>query len=135
MDALLEKLRGALAADDDIAVAAVFGSVSRGRARPESDLDIYVRLEPGVRWSAAREAVVREALERASHREVDLIVEDRDATSVILRRQVAIDGVPFLERSPGGWTSLRADAMVAYADLDPWMRRCGAGVRRRIAGG
>ncbi len=135
VEALLAKLRDALGDDEDIAVGALFGSVSRGRARPDSDLDIYLRLRSGARWDVAREAAVREALERAAGREVDLIVEDRDATSVILRRQVAVDGVPFLERSPGGWTSLRADAMVAYADLEPWMRRCGEGVRRRIAGG
>ncbi len=61
-----------------------------------------------------------------------LVVEDLDATSVILRREVARTGILLGEARPGAFTQMRARAMIAYADLEPWMRRCGDSVRRAI---
>jgi len=52
---------------------------------------------------------------------------------VILRLEVARHGRLLYERRPGAWVELRARAMLAYADLEPWMRRSGEGVRRALA--
>jgi hypothetical protein len=44
-----------------------------------------------------------------------------------------IHGRLLCERRHGGWVELRARAMLAYVDIEPWMRRCGEGVRRVLA--
>lgn len=124
-----------LAREDDIEVAVLFGSAARGRLARESDVDIYIKLRRGVRWSAHRAQRLASDLSLVAKREVDLVIEDRHETSVLLRMEVARHGSPLFERSPGDWVELRAAAFVAYADLEPWMRRCAAGVRRRILGG
>jgi predicted nucleotidyltransferase len=121
-----------LAAEPDIRVAVLFGSGARGRLRPDSDVDVYLRLGPRVRWSTHRVLLLASELGAIARREVDLVIEDVDATSTILRLEVARHGVLLFERQPGAWTSLRASAFIAHADLEPWMRRCAEGVRRRI---
>jgi predicted nucleotidyltransferase len=131
----IEALHDVVARDEDVEVAALFGSATRDRLGPESDVDVYLRLRRGVRWSSSRENQLTRALERVVGREVDLIVEDRDTTSALLRMEVARSGRLVFERTPGAWTSLRADALVTYADLEPFMRICEAGVRRRIRRG
>ena len=128
---ILEALRPIVEADADVEVAALFGSAALDRPGPESDVDVYVRLRRGARWSLRRASEVAHALERIVRREIDLVVEDRDATSTLLRIEVARHGRLIFERQPCGWTSLKADALVDYADLEPFIRRCGEGVRRR----
>lgn len=125
-------LRAVVAADPDVEVAAVFGSSARARNTAASDVDIYVRLRPGTRWSTDRAATLSRALEAAARAEIDLVVEDRNETSTILRMEVARHGVLLFERTPGGWTSVRAEAMVDYADMQPFMDRVGQGIRHRV---
>lgn len=129
---LLAKLRDVLDAQADVEVAVLFGSAAVGRLAQHSDVDVYLRLRPGVRWSPQHVEAVTLALDHATRREVDLVVEDRDATSTLLRMEVARHGRLVLERHSGAWTALRADAMVDYADLEPFVSRCGAGIRRRV---
>jgi predicted nucleotidyltransferase len=128
----LAQLRELLAKEPDVEVAVLFGSAAAGRLTDESDVDIYLRLARGARWTPDRVRDLRWRLGDAVGRDVELVVEDRHATSVILRREVARRGVLIREARAGAWTGLRADAMIAYADLEPWMRRCGEGVRRAI---
>jgi predicted nucleotidyltransferase len=132
-DETIARIRDVLDADPDVEVAAMFGSAARGRLRPDSDVDIYVRLLPGVSWSLHHELSLASDLSAAARREIDLIVEDEGRTSVILRLEVARHGRLLLERRPGAWVDLRARAMLAHADLEPWMRLCGEGVRRALA--
>lgn len=127
------RIRDVLLAAPDVEVAACFGSAARGRLGPDSDVDIYVRLRRGAAWSGQQERALIPELSAAAGREIDLTVEDEDRTSVILRLEVARHGRLLFERRPGAWVDLRARAMVAYADLEPWMRRCGEGVRRELA--
>lgn len=131
-DALIEKLRTVVAGDPDVDVAALFGSTARDRRTAESDVDVYVRLRRGARWSPGRAAELTKALERVARAEIDLVVEDRNETSTVLRMEVARHGVLLFERTAGGWTSVRADAMVDYADMQPFMDRVGKGIRRRV---
>jgi predicted nucleotidyltransferase len=132
-DETFARLRAVLQADTDVEVAACFGSAARGRMRTDSDVDIYVRLGPGASWSPHRELSLVSDLSAAAAREIDLTVEDEGRTSVILRLEVARHGRLIFERRPGAWVELRARAMLAYADLEPWMRRCGEGIRRALA--
>jgi predicted nucleotidyltransferase len=126
------RLRATVEADPDIEVAACFGSAARERMREDSDVDIYVKLRPGVVWSPHRELELTAALSEATGREVDLTVQDEGRTSVLLRLEVARHGRLLHEARPGAWVALRAGAMLAYADIEPWMRRCGEGVRRAL---
>jgi predicted nucleotidyltransferase len=128
----VDPLRDVLEREADVHVAALFGSAATGHLAPGSDVDIYVRLRPGASWSPAHAAAVVGALEHITRREVDLVVEDRDSTSTLLRLEVARHGRLIFERRQGAWITLRAEAMVDHADLEPFMQRCGAGVRRRL---
>jgi predicted nucleotidyltransferase len=127
---IVERLGAILAQQDGVDVAVLFGSAAAGRLRPESDVDVYVRLRRRAAWSGVTVRRVEEALAAVVSRDVHLVVEDEDETSVILRREVARTGKLLWEAQPGAWTGLKAAAMVAYADLEPWLRRCGEGVRR-----
>ncbi|HEY3351661.1 MAG TPA: nucleotidyltransferase domain-containing protein [Polyangia bacterium] len=114
----------------EVDVAAVFGSTATGRERPDSDLDLYVRLRPGASWSLRERLALAGEASSICRREIDLVVED-DTTSVILRREVANHGRPLYEARPGAWRDLRAAAGLAYVDLEPFMRRIGEAVRAR----
>ena len=114
----------------EVDVVALFGSAARGRAQPDSDLDLYVRLRLGARWTLAERLALTADLSAAVRREIDLIVED-ESTSVILRREVANHGRPLFEARLGAWTDLRAAASLAYSDLEPYLRRIGEAVRLR----
>jgi predicted nucleotidyltransferase len=132
-DETIARIRAVLDADADVEVAAMFGSAARGRLRPDSDVDIYVRLRHGASWSLHRELGLASDLSAAVRREIDVTVEDEERTSVILRLEVARHGRLLTERRPGAWVDLRARAMLAYADLEPWMRLCDEGCRRALA--
>ena len=127
------RIREVLQAAPDVEVAACFGSAARGRLTADSDVDVYVRLRRGASWSPQQELALIPELCAAAGREVDLTLEDEERTSVILRLEVARHGRLLFERRPGAWVDLRARAMLAYADLEPWMRLCGEGVRRALA--
>jgi predicted nucleotidyltransferase len=127
------RMRAVLLPASDVEVAACFGSAARGRLHAGSDVDVYVRLCHGVSWSPQQELALTSELSAAVGREVDLSVEHEDRTSVILRLEVARHGRLLCERRLGAWVELRARAMLAYADIEPWMRRCGEGVRRALA--
>ena len=132
-DETFARIRAVLEADPDVEVAACFGSAASGRLRADSDVDVYVRLRPGASWSPHRELSLVSDLSAAAGREVDFTLEDEERTSVILRLEVARHGRLLYERRPGAWVEVRARAMLAYADMEPWMRRCGEGIRRALA--
>ncbi len=62
----------------------VFGSVARGEAGPESDLDLLVRLEPG--YSLLDLTAIKQDLEDLLKCEVDVVTEA--ALSPYIREQV-----------------------------------------------
>ncbi|HEY0950789.1 nucleotidyltransferase domain-containing protein [Nocardioides sp.] len=61
----------ALAADHGFTRLAVFGSVARGTARPDSDIDLIVESPPGT--SSFEFLRFKELIEQVLSREVDLI--------------------------------------------------------------
>jgi predicted nucleotidyltransferase len=54
---------------------AVFGSVVRGAARPDSDLDILVELEPDTRFSLIDLVSLKDFLEDRLNRKVDVVTK------------------------------------------------------------
>lgn len=67
----------------------VFGSVSRGEAGTESDVDLLVKLEPG--RSLLDLIAIKQELEDLLGREVDVVTED--AVSPYIREQVLKEAV------------------------------------------
>lgn len=56
--------------------AALFGSVVRGTARADSDIDVLVDLAPGSRFSLVDMAATKDFLEKQLGRSVDLVTRD-----------------------------------------------------------
>jgi predicted nucleotidyltransferase len=52
----------------------IFGSYSRGEARPNSDVDVFVDFRPGLK-SYDNFIAVGDALEEAFHRKIELVTE------------------------------------------------------------
>lgn len=134
-DAARDALATRLRAEADVQVAALFGSAATGALRPGSDVDVYLRLARDARWPLSRELALATDLGALVGREIDLVVEDRARTSVLLRRDVARDGVLLFEREPGAWVDVKTDAIIAYTDLEPQLTLCAAGVRRALSRG
>jgi predicted nucleotidyltransferase len=127
--ALLEAAR----AWRDLELLVVFGSAARGRLGADSDVDLYVRLVPGKDVVRADRDRFVAAAEQACSREIDLVVE-RPSTSVILRREAASRGRALFERAPGARRAFVVDAINAYVDLEPQLRKIGGAVRKRARG-
>ena len=53
----------------------LFGSAARGGMRPESDIDLMVEFEPGVRTGLIKFETLAEELERLAGRKVDLVTK------------------------------------------------------------
>ncbi len=56
--------------------AALFGSVVRGTARPDSDIDVLVDVAPGSRFSLVDMAATKDFLEKHLGRSVDLVTRE-----------------------------------------------------------
>jgi uncharacterized protein len=107
-------LAGAGAGSADVDLALVFGSVARGSARPDSDLDLaadgpFDLLELSARLS--------EQLGREVH-----VVRLRDATIPLLEEIIA-EGIVVHEGRPGRAATWRSHTLADF-ELDlPWYRR------------
>src|SRR4051812_38855977 len=73
-----------IAASHGVHNVRIFGSVARGEARPDSDLDLLVQLEPG--HSLLDLIAVKQALEDLLGCEVDVVT--KAAVSPYIRKQV-----------------------------------------------
>lgn len=115
-------LRTALAAQDDVVAAYLFGSVARGTARPTSDVDVAVLLtsEPP-RVVEGLRLDLEGRLERAIGRPVQIVVLNRAPSDLIHR--VLRDGVLLLDRDPGARIRFEVAARNRYFDLQPFLRR------------
>jgi len=108
----------------DVRLVVLFGSVARGGARADSDVDIGIlgggfwpQLELGSRIAAG--------LGREPH------IVDLAHAGEVLRFEIARDGVCLFEEGDA-WLRFRAQAMIAYWDFEPILKLCAAGARRRL---
>ncbi|MFW5728949.1 MAG: type VII toxin-antitoxin system MntA family adenylyltransferase antitoxin [bacterium] len=88
LETLIPQLRETLLSFDEVSFAVLFGSAVQGRLRDDSDLDIAVYVDAGgaleieVEREVPSEAEVQVALERATGRNVDLLVLNRAPATV-----------------------------------------------------
>jgi predicted nucleotidyltransferase len=118
MDPLLDRVAELVSRRSDIVAAWVFGSVARGTASANSDLDVAV-----LRGRAATGSLtdlpwdLAPALEQAAGRRVDLVVIDEADPDLVHR--VLRDGVLVLDRDPSRRIAFEVRMRNAYFDLLP----------------
>ncbi len=124
---MLGRLKRQAAVWPELKLAVLFGSTARGQARPKSDVDLGVLLDP---YSPQLRFQVEAELGRAAGRPVDVILLD-DAPP-LLRFEIAREGVLLFQREDHRWTDFKAKAMVDWWDWAPTHRMIAAGVVRRL---
>ena len=121
-----EQLRKALAPVEGLQLAVLFGSVARGTARRDSDLDVGLLIaedRPDA-WADAERAV-----RRAAGRVVDVI--DLRTAPPQLRFEIARDGALLVEGAAGSWPDFKARAMIDWWDWAPTARMIHAAAAAR----
>jgi predicted nucleotidyltransferase len=132
---VLADLRARVCLEAHVRVAALVGSASRGQMGRDSDVDVYLVLERRAIDSMAWRAALTADLEQIVHREVDLIVEDRERTSLLLRARLVTEGVLIFERAPSAWVTAKANAIIDYGDMAEAMALAVRRGRERLLGG
>jgi predicted nucleotidyltransferase len=126
---LIARIRQVVAAGPPLRLAIMFGSLAKGTARTESDLDLAI-LPRDLDLSLHAELELSVALTRATGREVDLVRLER--VSPLLRWEIARTGrVVCGERDD--FVRLRRDAAIEHADFADVLARTAATYRRRLA--
>jgi predicted nucleotidyltransferase len=118
MDGLLESLRQGIASLPEVRLAVLFGSTARGQARPQSDVDLGVLLDPDtpdVRFKAETE------LGRAAGRSVDVVFLNQ--APPLLRFEIAKEGVLLHQDQDHLWTDFKTRAMLDWWDWAPIAKR------------
>jgi predicted nucleotidyltransferase len=128
-DTLVDVLRTALADGPALRLALLFGSHARGRARPDSDVDLGI-LPVDRDLPVHAELDLQAQLERACGRTVHLVRLDHVGT--VLKWEVARYGVPVVARSPADLARFIAAAALEHADVAPALARAGAVFRERL---
>lgn len=129
VDVVLARAALAEVLGDDPAIAAawVFGSVARGEARDDSDLDVAVLLrDPAANVLSERRALMDVAarIEAASGRRVDLVV--LGLHDPIVAHRVLSEGVLVVDRDARRRVEFSADALSRYLDWAPSYHRAAA---------
>lgn len=123
---IAERIRAALRGRSDVIVALVFGSISRGVDRADSDVDVAV-VGPGVDLLA-----LRAELSNQLGREVDIVHLDDDVRIPLLE-EILRDGVVAYERQAGDAALFRSRALATLETDRPWFARMRDGLLRRVA--
>ena len=118
-------LQAALNGRSDVIVALLFGSVARGAARPDSDIDVAIAA-PGVDW-----LTLRAELTAKLGREVD--VAPLETAGILLLEEVLRDGIVVHEAYPGAAAIFRSRALATLETDRPWFARMRDAWLRRVA--
>jgi predicted nucleotidyltransferase len=111
VDELVAKLRAVLSAGPPLEVAILFGSRARGRARPDSDVDVAI-LPVDRALTLADEHALADAIERATGHAVDVVRIDQANEALLWR--VARDGVVLASSPPSAAPRLLARIGIAH---------------------
>lgn len=127
LDALRPRLARVLSRFPEIAAAYLFGSAARGRAGPESDLDIaVVTTSPlGSRKLDLLTALTAEGLDR-----VDLVSLDTD--DVVLRFEAVHPNQLVYAADHFDHGDFYSRVIREYFDFEPYLRRQREAMRRRM---
>ena len=119
---LLPEVRTYLAGRGDVLLALLFGSLARGEASARSDVDVAVRLRPGVPRRGLVDPVLAIGTDLTARlgRSVDVL--DLARASPALAFAVAADGLLLWECEAGMEVLFRAAAYDRYADTAPLRR-------------
>lgn len=112
----MQRLRTVLARAGGVRLAILFGSHARGAARPDSDVDIAM-LPVDPKLPLHDELSLQAALSATCGRDVDLVRIDTD--DVLLRWEIAKDGILLFEARPGVAARFRAEAGIAWDEHRP----------------
>jgi predicted nucleotidyltransferase len=128
---MLDAIRRILDAEPGVAYALAFGSMVRGTARPDSDVDLALELFPGAPRDARALGGLAARLTAAAGREAHLVLLDEAPPPLAYR--IFRDGRVVLERDHAALASRKARAVLEYLDFKPIEERCAAGVLRAAA--
>jgi predicted nucleotidyltransferase len=129
MEAVIQKLRDALAARGDVAFAVLFGSAARGQLRPTSDLDVAVRLTRSLEGWALGGLVMD--LSEATRRRIDVVLLP-EVRSALLLHEIGKGSLLLGDREE--WIELRRRAMREWREVRPRFLRCSeASLRKFLA--
>jgi predicted nucleotidyltransferase len=123
----IDRIREILDRWPGVRLAVLFGSMARGQARPESDLDLGI-VAPQL--DGRDELTLQAQLERSAGRPVDLVRLDRAST--LIRWYAARDGILVLARDRREWVGFLARSAGEHADLAPTWRRAADLYRARL---
>ena len=112
----VERLEDLRAVAPSVELVVLFGSVARGRSRPDSDLDVAVRCD----GAADLDALYLLLAPRLAATVLDLV--DLRRTGSLLAFQVARHGQVLYERDPGAFRSFQSLASRRYCDTDKLRR-------------
>lgn len=115
----LERLADALAAERDVQVAIAFGSLARGEARFDSDVDVAVLTDRPL--TSDRRAELMELVATVTGRSVDLI--DLRAAGVPLLRTALREGRELVRKDQAAYGRLVARMVADAEDLVPLQQR------------
>ena len=124
---LFARVARALAAREEVLDAYVFGSRARGKARPDSDLDIAVYVDEaracdGV-WGYRAELATA-LMSALGTNDVDVVVLNR--APILLYHRVLRDGVRVLSRDLRATTTRTGQALSRYFDFLPQLDKMDA---------
>lgn len=119
---LIERAREAIASDERVLTAYLFGSFARGTASDGSDLDIAVLFQERIdaRLGGPLDKL-RDAVERACSRRCDLI--DGRAAPADLVHRILRDGQLLVDRDPSARIAFEVARRNEYFDLLPYLRQ------------
>ena len=131
---LLVRLTRALAPRGEVLEAYLFGSHARGKARPDSDVDVAVYIDE----TAADEGHWGYRAELTTHLMAALGTDDVDVVvlnqaPILLYHRVLRDGVRLLSRDLRATTGRAGQALSRYFDFLPQLDKMDA-ARRFVAG-
>ena len=112
---MVEALRSALASDERVAYALLFGSAAGGTDRADSDVDVAVGFLAGVRLSPRELGEMTARLEAAAGRRVDLVLIDEAPPGLAYR--VFRDGVVLVVTDRAALVDRKAKAILEYLDF------------------
>lgn len=114
-----ERLSQLLAAEADIVLATVFGSIADGTQRVESDLDVAVLTNRPL--TAERKQQLIKLLAMESGRPVDLV--DLQTAGIVVLRSALFRGRKLFCRDNAAYAALLSRVLVDVADFLPYRER------------